>query len=75
MTRELEKKLREGVVKFTYRKKDGEARKAVGTLLKSMCPPIQGNGRPTPAHLQLYFDVEKGQWRSFIKESLIEITE
>lgn len=65
--------LTERVVRFSFRKNDGSIRKAVGTLMKSMTPKIQGGGRPTPEHLQLYFDVEKQSWRSFNKNNLIEI--
>lgn len=65
--------LTERVVRFSFRKNDGSIRRAVGTLMKSMTPQIQGSGRPTPEHLQLYFDVEKQSWRSFNKNNLIEI--
>lgn len=65
--------LTERVVRFSFRKNDGTIRKAVGTLMKSMTPQTQGGGRPTPEHLQLYFDVEKQSWRSFKKDQLIEI--
>lgn len=65
--------LTERVVRFSFRKNDGTIRKAVGTLMKSMTPQTKGGGRPTPEHLQLYFDVEKKAWRSFNKNNLIEI--
>lgn len=38
-----------------------------------MCPDVKGVGKPTPDHLQLYYDLEKMQWRSFKKELLITI--
>lgn len=66
-------RLQNGVVSFTYQKSDGSVRKAKGTLLKSYCPEVKGNGKPTPEHLQIYYDVEKGSWRCFKKDSLIEV--
>lgn len=69
----ISKILTERVVRFAYRKNDGSIREAVGTLMKSMLPPTQGVGRPTPEHLQLYFDIEKQSWRSFKKECFIKI--
>jgi hypothetical protein len=70
---ELVVRMRTEVVSFSFLKKNGEIRKAKGTLRMDMCPTIEGGGRPTPNHLQLYFDVEKGSWRSFEKERFIEM--
>lgn len=61
------------VVDFCFQKKNGEIRKAKGTLRKDMCPRVEGIGKPTPSHLQLYFDVEKDAWRCFNKEQFIEM--
>ena len=71
--KDIAKLLTERVVRFSYRKNDGSIREAVGTLMKSMTPPTHGGGKPTPEHLQLYYDVEKKSWRSFKKENLIEV--
>lgn len=68
----LVKRMRTEVVSFSYIKKNGEIRKAKGTLKMDVCPAIKGGGKPTPEHLQLYFDVEKDSWRSFEKERFIE---
>lgn len=65
-------RMRTEVVSFSYIKKNGEIRKAKGTLKMNICPAIKGGGKPTPEHLQLYFDVEKNSWRSFEKERFIE---
>lgn len=73
MNNELSKLLHERVVRFVYQKSDGSIREAVGTLKKDMCPDVKGGGKPTPEHLQLYFDLEKKAWRSFRKELLIRI--
>ena len=67
--------LTQRVVRFSFRKNDGSIREAVGTLMKSMIPPTNGNGRPTAEHLQLYYDIEKQSWRSFKKENLISIND
>lgn len=73
MKNDLAKSLHERVVRFVYQKSDGSIREAVGTLKKDMCPTIKGGGKPTPEHLQLYYDLEKLQWRSFRKELLVKI--
>lgn len=70
---ELVVKMRTEVVSFSFLKKNGEIRRAKGTLRNDICPSIEGTGRPTPNHLQLYFDVEKGAWRSFEKNRFIEM--
>ena len=69
----LRERLNNEVVRFSYEKSNGEIRNATGTLIKEKCPPISGCGKPTPSHLQLYFDIEKGAWRCFRKDKLIDI--
>ena len=61
------------VVEFSFLKKNGEVRIAHGTLRQDVCPKIMGGGRPTPEHLQLYYDVDKGSWRSFEKARFIKM--
>ena len=73
MIKELVMRMEVEVVDFCFQKKNGEIRRAKGTLRKDMCPKVEGTGKPTPSHLQLYFDVEKGSWRSFEKERFIEM--
>lgn len=73
MIRELVIRMEVEVVDFCFQKKNGEIRKARGTLRRDMCPQIVGGGRPTPEHLQLYYDVEKEGWRSFEKARFIEM--
>lgn len=65
-------RMRTEIVSFSYIKKNGEIRKAKGTLKVDVCPTIKGVGKTTPEHLQLYFDVEKNSWRSFEKEKFLE---
>lgn len=60
--------------KFTYTKKDGTERKAVGTLNDALIPidhqvtedPSTGNVN-TPANFR-YYDLEKSGWRSLSKD-------
>lgn len=66
-------RLQTEVVSFTYQKTDGSIREAKGTLLKKYCPEVKGNGKTTPEHLQIYYDVDKKAWRCFIKDNLLTI--
>ena len=71
---ELKKKLHEGIVEFTYIKKDGTERKAKGTLNFETIEKLGGKlptGQITPpAYTTRYFDIEKEEWRSFLNDSL-----
>jgi hypothetical protein len=68
---DLRTKLHEGVVQFSFKKKDGSIREAVGTTLMSSIPedirPVEkGESReytPNPDQIR-YFDLEKAGWRS-----------
>ena len=62
-----------GVVEFTFIKNDGTIRQARGTLNRDMCPPIKGSGRKLSDHLQLYFDVDKNEYRCFNKSKLVSM--
>ena len=71
---ELKKRLHEGIVEFTYIKKDGTERKAKGTLNLDTIEKLGGK-LPTgqinpPSWTTRYFDVEKEEWRSFLNISL-----
>lgn len=68
------KALNNGEVEFQFLKKDGTIRDAIGTMKHGCIPPILGTGKPLPFDLQLYFDIEKGSFRSFRKENLISFT-
>lgn len=61
------------IVAFTFKKADGSIRDAVGTLKSDMLPQVKGTGRPTPEHLQLYYDVQKECYRCFSKIELLTI--
>lgn len=58
---------------FEFLKTDGKTiRKALGTLNPIFIPPVQGLRTPPPT-TQVFFDVEKGEWRSFRKSNFIRI--
>ena len=71
---ELKKKLLEGVVEFSYTKKDGSLRTAKGTLRMGNIPEDQhpnGNGTSVPGVLR-YYDLNSEGWRSFKEDNLVE---
>jgi len=66
--------LKAGIVKFKFRKVDGTIREAVGTLCVDFLPstPVKGYRKPNDT-IQVYYDIEKGEFRSFKKANLIEV--
>ena len=73
---EFSKMLREGIVDFQFTKKDGTLRNAKGTLLAEYLPPQNADSDAKPARKQnenvlVYFDMEKGSFRSFVKSSFV----
>lgn len=72
---ELKKKLHEGVVEFSYRKKDGSIRTAKGTLNDGYIPEEhlpKGDSYVSPDNVQRYYDLNSEGWRSFLIENLVE---
>ena len=73
----LHKQLHEGIVKFTYTKKNGEVREAVGTLMFEAVTMFGGNipeGKKVRAeNVQTYYDIEKQAWRCFDKGRVVSI--
>ena len=77
---DLKEALKSGIVTFTFTKANGELRCASGTL--NMNPAIalgysedfkpKGN-KPTPDGVIVYWDIDKGAWRSCRENSLVEI--
>lgn len=58
---------------FEFLKTDGKTiRKAIGTLNPLFTLPVRGLRTPPPS-TQVFFDVEKGEWRSFRKSNLLRI--
>lgn len=68
----MKKLLRKHIVYFSFRKRDGSLRKAIGTLIHSFLPALRG-GSPKPEHQMVYYDLEKEHWRSFRSYSFIKI--
>lgn len=78
---ELKKRMKDDVVHFSFKKKDGTLRHAYGTRLTEIIVRHEGevlpdsntrkqasNGSTFP-----YYDIEKGAWRCFKTESLMDI--
>lgn len=69
----LKSLLKRGVAEFYYKKVDGSLRQAFGTLKEGLVGETKGTGRRPNDNLQVYFDTEKGEYRSFKKCNLILI--
>ena len=67
------KRLKEGVIEFTYQKIDGSIRKAYGTLLfrNSVIPVNEMRNSKFSFKTITYFDIVKNAFRSFRIENLI----
>lgn len=61
--------LMNGIVEFSFRKKDGSVRGAKGTLMAKYLPASKGG--KSYGHLVTYFDLDKNAFRSFIANKLI----
>ncbi len=59
------------IVQFFFRKVNGEIRQAFGTLKAELLPETQGSGRKQADSVQVYFDTEKNEYRSFKRCNLI----
>lgn len=72
---ELKARMREGVVKFAYLKKDKSVRVAYGTLMPQlMRDKVLGTGLCGDARkVCTYYDVECGNFRCFQLQALIKI--
>lgn len=78
----LQSKMREQAVKFQFKKKDGSIRDAIGTLKRALMKQEdgtlwepKGEGKPEPASVIRYFDIEKGMWRCFTVTDFIGLAE
>ena len=75
----LKTALREGVVSFSYKKKNGEWREAIGTRVLPYIDDIggampNGRGEERPAFIP-YYDIVAQGWRSCAKDSIIAINQ
>lgn len=78
MTNEItdfKKAIKSGIVRFSFYKKDGSKREAVGTTCESIITERGGsmpNGKGiSPSSVCTYWDIERSGWRSFKTENLI----
>lgn len=69
----LRMQLSKRIVEFYFKKVDGTLRQAFGTLMSDRVPDTKGTGRKSNDSLQVYFDTEKEEWRSFKKCNLIKV--
>ena len=75
---ELRRRLSKGIVCFTYRTKNGYRRRAIGTRNLDLArrlgyyvpSPNSECGRHNP---NCYFDLEKGWWRAFCPQNVVNI--
>lgn len=61
------------IVEFYFKKTDGTMRQAFGTLKDDLIGEIKGTGRKSNDNVQVYWDTEKSEFRSFKKCNLIKI--
>ena len=75
MIENLKQQMKGGVAHFVYQKKSGEVREAWGTTNRSLAEKhINGNGASREFFsTTAYFDVEKGEWRSFRWENIVTV--
>ena len=67
--------LHNGVVEFSYEKKDGTIREARGTLNSEVYGSEnepKGTGKKGPENIIKYFDLDKEGWRSFDESKMID---
>lgn len=63
--------MQSGIVEFHFVKTDGTIRQAFGTLQSNLVPVLVGSQRKRAEYVQVFFDTEKQEWRSFKKINLI----
>ena len=68
----MRRELRDNIVTFKFKKRNGEIRIAHGTLHPDYLPKLRG-GAPRPEHQMVYYDLDKNSWRSFRSYSFIKI--
>ena len=85
LTKNLLKALGKGAVRFSFRKKDGTLRTALGTLAHGICreydeyqytgSEVDDEGVEWPYSHFVYWDIEKRGFRSFLSENLEDYIE
>ena len=74
----LKRLLKNGVVEFSYKKKDGSVRKAKGTLKDELLPETDRDDerkKNLSKECFYYFDLKRDDFRCFLKDNFIEIKE
>ena len=72
----LKRLLKNGVVEFSYKKKDGSLRKAKGTLKDELLPETDKDDerkRNLSKDCFYYFDLKKDDYRCFLRDSFVKI--
>ncbi len=71
----LKVKLANGVAHFIFKKKDGSYREAWGKTQRNIAnAKTNGNGESRELFkTTAYFDIERGEWRSFRWENLVKV--
>lgn len=76
----LKEEMLKRAVKFSYKKKDGKVREAVGTLRRDLMKLKDGSlwtpkGDPKPEDVSKidYFDIEAQWWRQFSVQNLVAV--
>lgn len=68
----MRRELRDNIITFKFKKRNGETRTAHGTLHPDYLPPLKG-GAPRPERQMVYYDLDKEGWRSFRSYAFIKI--
>ena len=74
----LKRLLKNGVVEFSYKKKDGSVRKAKGTLKDELLPETDKDDerkKNLSKECFYYFDLKRDDFRCFIRDNFLEIKE
>ena len=74
----LKRLLKNGVVEFSYKKKDGSVRKAKGTLNDELLPETDRDDerkKNLSKECFYYFDLKRDDFRCFIRDNFLEIKE
>ena len=69
----FERRVREEEATVTFKKANGEVRIMACTLASYLLPETYQEREPTP-EVVVVFDLEKNGWRSFRKDTVIQIT-
>lgn len=65
--------LQKNIVTFFFKKRDGTIRKATGTLNPDYILKVTKGGNHKPEYIQVYWDLEKKDWRSFRDTQFIKV--